>query len=192
MVPASFHDFFNGCASVAGALIGLLFVALSVSQEKLTGSDASLEHQVRAAAAFSALVNTLVIALVGLLPGASLGEVGIVLAIAGLATTTGSLALLYREQRRRVGRGDVRLFAILLVLYALQLANAVQLNGSPHDVTAVARQGGLAIVFFVFGIARSWQLVGARNVSLASTVTAVIQRPAGPARDEPDSSDGGG
>ena len=184
MVPASFHDFFNGCASVAGALIGLLFVALSVSQEKLTGSDASIEHQVRAAAAFSALVNTLIIALVGLLPGASLGEVGIVLAIAGLATTTGSLALLYREQRRRVGRGDVRLFAVLLVLYALQLANAVQLNGSPRDVTGVARQGGLAILFFVFGIARSWQLVGARNVSLASTVTAVIQRPAGPAPGE--------
>jgi len=63
MVPASFLDFFNGCASVAGALIGLLFVALSVSQEKLTGDDARTEHQVRAAAAFSALVNTLVIAL---------------------------------------------------------------------------------------------------------------------------------
>lgn len=75
MVPASYHDFFSGCASVAGALIGLLFVALSVSQERLTGPDASAEHQVRAAAAFSALVNALVIALVGLLPGASLGEV---------------------------------------------------------------------------------------------------------------------
>ena len=29
MVPASFHDFFQGCASVSGALIGLLFVALA-------------------------------------------------------------------------------------------------------------------------------------------------------------------
>jgi hypothetical protein len=143
VVPASFYDFFNGCASVAGALIGLLFVALSVSQEKLTGPDASLEHQIRAAAAFSALVNTLVIALVGLLPGASLGEVGLVLAIAGLATTAGSLALLYRERRRRISRGDVRLLSILIGLYALQLANAVQLNGTPRDVSGVARQGGL-------------------------------------------------
>jgi hypothetical protein len=178
VVPASFYDFFNGCASVAGALIGLLFVALSVSQEKLTGPDASLEHQLRAAAAFSALVNTLVIALFGLLPGASLGEVGLVLAIAGLGTTAGSLALLYREQGRRISRGDVRLLAILIVLYALQLANAVQLEGTLRDVSGVARQGGLAIVFFVFGITRSWQLVGARTVSLASTVAAVIQRPA--------------
>jgi hypothetical protein len=52
-------------ASVAGALIGLLFVAVSVSQERLSGPDASPEHQVRAAAAFSALVNALVTALVG-------------------------------------------------------------------------------------------------------------------------------
>jgi len=49
VVPASFHDFYSGCASVAGALIGLLFVALSVSQEKLTGDDVRTEHQVRAA-----------------------------------------------------------------------------------------------------------------------------------------------
>jgi hypothetical protein len=68
VVPVSFHDFFGGCASVAGALIGLLFVALSVSPEKLTGDDVRAEHQVRAGAAFSALVNTLVIALVALLP----------------------------------------------------------------------------------------------------------------------------
>ena len=181
MVPASFHDFFNGCASVAGALIGLLFVALSVSQEKLTGDDARTEHQVRAAAAFSALVNTLVIALVGLLPLASLGDVAIILAGAGLATTAGLIVVLYRENRGHMGRGDVRMLAILFMLYVLQLANAVQLNGSPRDAGGVSRQGGLAILFFLFGIARSWQLVGARNVSLASTVTAVIQRPAGPA-----------
>jgi hypothetical protein len=184
MVPASFHDFFNGCASVAGALIGLLFVALSVSQEKLTGADARTEHQVRAAAAFSALVNTLVIALVGLLPDASLSEAAIILAVAGLATTAGLIITLYREHQHRPGRGDVRMLAILLVLYALQLANAVQLNGPARDLSGISRQGGLAIVFFVFGIARSWQLVGARNVSLASTVTAVIQRPA--ARSDPE------
>ena len=71
MVPPSFHDFFSGCATIAGALIGLLFVAISVSPEKLTGDTARTDHQVRAGAAFSALVNTMVIALVALLPGAS-------------------------------------------------------------------------------------------------------------------------
>jgi hypothetical protein len=194
VVPASFHDFFSGCASVAGALIGLLFVALSVSQGKLTGDDASTEHQVRAAAAFSALVNTLVIALVALLPGASLGDAGIILAGAGLGTTAALIVLLYREHREKIGRADVRMLAILLVLYGLQLANAVELDGAPREVSAISRHGALAILFFLFGIARSWQLVGARDVSLASTLTAVIQRPASPAapgdRDEKDQSGG--
>jgi hypothetical protein len=54
----------------------------------------------------------------------------------------------------------------------------VQLDGSPRSVSGVSRQGVLLIAFFLFGIARSWQLVGARDFSLASTVAAVIHRPA--------------
>jgi hypothetical protein len=178
MVPVSFHAFFEGCATVAGALVGLLFVAISVSPEKLTGNEARAEHQVRAGAAFSALVSTLVIALVALLPGGNLGETGIVVAAAGLAATAGLIIVLYRERREKVHRSDVSMLAILLVLYGLQMASAVQLNGSPHNVVGVSHQGVLLIAFFLFGIARSWQLVGARDLSLASTVAAVIHRPA--------------
>jgi len=69
VVPLSFHDFFAGCATIAGALIGLLFVALSVTAESLSGENARTDHQVRAGAAFSALVNTMVIALFALDPG---------------------------------------------------------------------------------------------------------------------------
>jgi hypothetical protein len=42
VVPASFYDFFGGCASASGALIGLLFVAISVSPQKLTDADGSV------------------------------------------------------------------------------------------------------------------------------------------------------
>jgi hypothetical protein len=101
---------------------------------------------------------------------------------AGLVTTAGLIIVLYREFGRAIGRGDVRMLAILLVLYILQLVNAVQLSNSPRDFAEISRQGSLAILFFLFGIARSWQLVGARNVSLASTVTAVIHGPATPSR----------
>lgn len=180
VVPVSFHDFFGGCASVAGALIGLLFVALSVSPEKLTGEGARAEHQVRAAAAFSALVNTLVIALVALLPGTSLGDWGIGMSSAGLGTTAALIIVLYREHQQPISLGDVRLLALLLALYGLQLANALQLDDSPRSVSAISDQGVLAIGFFLFGIARSWRLVGARDISLASTMTTVIRRPASP------------
>jgi hypothetical protein len=174
VVPASFHDFFGGCASASGALIGLLFVAISVSPQKLTGDSAHVEHQVRAAAAFSALVSTLVLALLCLLPGANLGEAGIIVGAAGLATSVGLCLLLAREHREKVRRSDVGMLGILLILYGLQLVTALQLDGSPRDVGDVSNQGLLLIGFFLFGIARSWQLVGARNTSLVSTVAALV------------------
>jgi len=178
VVPLSYHDFFSGCATIAGALIGLLFVAISVSPEKLTGDTARTDHQVRAGAAFSALVNTMVIALVALLPGSDLGEASLILAAAGLATTVGLVLVLYREHGT-VKRSDATMFLIMLVLYGLQLANGIKLGAAPRDVNAVDNQGVLAIGFFLFGIARAWQLVGARDFNLMSTVAAMIHRPGG-------------
>ena len=50
MTLESAHDFFVASASVAGALIGLLFVAISVAPERVLGPEASEVHGVRAAA----------------------------------------------------------------------------------------------------------------------------------------------
>jgi hypothetical protein len=188
VVPLSYHDFFAGCATVSGALIGLLFVAISVSPEKLAGDTASADHQVKAGAAFSALINTLVIALIALLPGTRLGPASVALAAAGLASTTGLIILLWREHKERIRPGQVVLLVGLIVLYGLQLANGLSLNGSsPREVNAVDNQAVLAIVFFLFAIARAWQLVGARDTSLLSTVADLAQRQA---RQHPHLADG--
>lgn len=60
----SFTAFFTGTATVAGALVGLLFVALSVSPAQLRGVHASLEHQTIASTAFTALTDALFISLI--------------------------------------------------------------------------------------------------------------------------------
>jgi hypothetical protein len=62
------------------------------------------------------------------------------------------------------------------VLYGLQLANGVHLQAFPRDLSAVDNQGVLSIVFFLFAIARAWQLVGARDTGLLSTVAGMAQR----------------
>jgi hypothetical protein len=175
VVPASYHDFFGGCATVAGALIGLLFVAISIFPQKLIGDKTSTDYQAKAGAAFSALTNTLVIALVALLPGASLSTAVIALAAAGLATTASLIVLLYREHMR-VRLGPVILPVILLILYGLQLANGIELSSAPGDMSRLTSLGGLAIAFFLFAITRAWQLVGAWDMSLLSTVAKMSRR----------------
>ncbi len=48
----SYNDFFAGSATVAGALIGLLFVALSIQPER-NRDERSVEHRAMAGTAFS-------------------------------------------------------------------------------------------------------------------------------------------
>jgi hypothetical protein len=181
VVPVSYHDFFGGCATVSGALIGLLFVAISVSPGKLAGDRASTDHQVKAGAAFSALVNTLILALVALMPGTGLGLASIILGAAGLSTSAGLIILLYREHEERIGPGQVGLLGILILLYALELAYGVQLDASPGDLNQVSNLGTLAIFFYLFAVARAWQLVGARDTGLLSRVAEMVQRHQGDA-----------
>jgi hypothetical protein len=178
VVPVSYHDFFGGCATIAGALIGLLFVAISVSPGRSAGGKASLDHQVTAGAAFSALVNTLVISLVALLPGASLGQTATVLAAIGLSSTTGLVVVLLREHQAPIRLDQVVLLVALLALYGLELADGIALGESPRDVGHVNSLGVLSIAFFGFAIARAWQLVGARSSHLLPTVAGLAHRPA--------------
>lgn len=51
-----------------------------------------------------------------------------------------------------------------------------QLERTPQRVGLVVNQGELAVGFFLFGIARSWQLVGAREFGLVTTMASMIHR----------------
>src|SRR5712692_4943657 len=94
-----YTNFFLGSVTVAGALTGLLFVALSVAQGQDTGRG-SAERQAVAATAFTALVDSLWISLVALLPGNGIPKVSLLLGLLGLTSTAALIVRLWRSRSR--------------------------------------------------------------------------------------------
>jgi hypothetical protein len=166
MVPATYHAFFSDCAEVAGSLIGLLFVAVSVSPEKLRGNDAAF--QVKSGTAFATLTNGLIMSLVALLPGDNLALAGLILSIAGISSAIGLAVISYRHAgpRRRIG-ALLRVGGIFY-LFVIQLVVSLYLNASPRRSGAVGTEAVVIVVSFSFAIERAWDLVGAGDAGMLS------------------------
>jgi hypothetical protein len=166
MVPTDYHDFLLGAVSMGAALVGLLFVAISVNPGGV-GEAGHLTMRLRAASAMSALLNALFVSLVALLPGGAIGGTAVALGISGTLTMVGMLFLVLRRRR------DVRTvqFARMVLLVVgqggvcvLQVVGGVRLLGDPGDLGAVQTQAILLIVFFAIGVLRAWEYVGAGSI----------------------------
>jgi hypothetical protein len=174
MVPTAYHAFFGGCASVAGTLIGLLFVAISVSPHKDGGRRAPLSFQVQAGVAFTTLIDALVVALVALLPGNNLGDGIVILACAGISSTIGRTVLALRNWPARRHLWGLVIIPVLGFLYILQLLNGIDLL-HPTDPDPIHRQALLVIIFFVIAIYRAWQMIGVRDTHMAAVVGHLVR-----------------
>lgn len=159
MVPASYHSFFTDTAQVAGTLIGLLFVAVSLAPEKLSGNDA--DFQVKAGIAFAALINGLVIGLTALLPGDHLAITATILACGGISSAIGLGAISFRHAHLHQRFRALYRVTGLLALFTIQLVNSLQLASHPHHTGPIGVQAILIIAGFVFAVERAWELVGA-------------------------------
>lgn len=169
MTPPSFDTFLAASAGVAGALIGLLFVAISVAQERLTSENANPAHQVRASAAFTSFGNALAVALFGLVPGVGLRGPAFVVGLLGLLFVAASLLSLFGvRESHPVPPRDVLFLAGLVAVFGLQLYYALRLISAAGDVGAARGIAVLVIVCFFIGIARAWELVGGPSIGLWS------------------------
>jgi hypothetical protein len=169
MTPDAYHDFFVAAAGVAGALTGLLFVAVSVAPDRLLSLDAAQSNRVRAAAALTSFTNTLAVSLFALVPGIAIGWPAVVVAILGLMFVGGSLLSLRRERRERPGAlTDAVHLVGLIVVFVLQLRYGARLIGDERNSGALDAIAILVIVCFLIGISRSWELIGGPEIGLLS------------------------
>lgn len=185
MTPPSYNEFFAASAGVAGALIGLLFVAISVAHDRLTSDHA---HRLRAAAALTAFLNALAVALFALVPGVGLRWPAFVVGLSGLLFVAGSLLSLVRVRSTHpVAPRDTVFLVGLLAVFIVQLVSALRLISNAHNLGAAQTLAILVIVCFLVGIARAWELIGGPSIGFASEVVALLrgrhQDTAGPRAD---------
>ena len=178
MVPENTHDFFLASASASGALIGLLFVAISVAGERVTGAEAGAQlNRVRASSALTAFTNALAVSLFALIPGHKIGPATTAAAAGGLTFVAAALLSLIRLRQGR--RWHTVRHAVLLVglavTFVIQLIEGVDVITDGSDSGAVNTIAVLVIVCFLIGIARAWELIGGPSIGITREVTALIR-----------------
>ncbi len=167
MIPADFHDFFVAAAGVAGALVGLLFVAISVTQERLAKEGESQVHRVRASAALTSFSNALAVSLFVLIPDIGVAWPAIVVAILGLFFVAASVLSLIRLRREHGARARDAYFLVgQAAIFVIQLIAGITAVSRTIDVGATRTVAILVIASFLIGIARAWELIGGPEIGL--------------------------
>lgn len=175
MTPETLHDFFVASAGVAGALIGLLFVAVSVAHERLIAEDTEYVHRVRASAALTAFTNALSVSLFALVPGVGLGDTALVVGAVGLLFVVASLLSLIRVRKAQPVAGRDLFFLVgLVVTCGLEVFFGVRLASRGHDSSAADTIAVAVIVCFLIGVTRSWELVGGPSFGVFTEVRALL------------------
>jgi hypothetical protein len=177
VVPESIHDFFVASASVAGALIGLLFVAISVSADRLAeASEGTQVHRIRASAALTAFLNALVVSLLALIPGHKIGPASVAVAVVGFLFVVAALLSLIRLHQARLRTLREAVFLVgLVVTFVVQFIQGIEISLHPADSGAVNTIAILVALNFLAGIDRAWELIGGPQFGISREVVALLR-----------------
>jgi hypothetical protein len=161
VIPAAYSNFLIASTQASAALIGLLFVSVSIAPERVFGPQAEAERQALALSSFTALANAFFISFGSLIPDL---PIGLLVVIAGAVCMSQTLALLGLFPKWRHERTLIRslgLFAISAAIYGYEIAIGVRLISTPTDAGALTVLLQLLLGGYTIGLARAWQLLGA-------------------------------
>jgi len=170
VVPAYFQQYFAATTAGAAALIGLLFVAVSLRPDSLLGGGASASGRAVAGSAFTALVNSFFVSTIALIPFASLGYAAVSLAALSLYSTYQT----HRELDRR--EAGVTQLVAALVAYVSQLVVGIALIVKPSDAGLVIAIAYLLVASFAVALKRAWMLLGSAEASVPESRMETVER----------------
>jgi hypothetical protein len=158
MVPAEYDAYFGAAATASAALIGLLFVAVSVRDDSIFGSKATPGGEALAITAFTGLVNSFVVSLLGLIPKVNIGEPAVIAAVIGLVSTV-------RLQRRLRTSRNLIVLAVTLLAYAAQFGYGVLLILKPHDSDQLINLSFVLFATLIVSLQRAWSLLKGKHLA---------------------------
>lgn len=177
MIPGSYLNFLIASTQASAALIGLLFVAVSIAPERVFGTGAEATRRAMALSSFTALANIFFVSLGSLIPGLTFG---IMVVVAGAVAASQTLALLtligaWRHEGT-LARG-LALFMVSAGVYAYEVVIGLQLlYGKPDDSLYTAIES-LMLGIFAIGLARAWELLGApQSRGMVGMLTGWLER----------------
>jgi hypothetical protein len=150
------HELFAASVGAAAALIGLLFVAISIAPEKVFGDQADADRRADAQRAFTALVNVFFVSLAALMPHSALRVIEVVAALAIVQIARAVLARVRLDGGLKNWR-HLGLISLCIYIFELIAAQAVVTRAVSPD----------KLVYFVLGLyayalGTSWSLLGAK------------------------------
>ncbi|MGC1183742.1 MAG: hypothetical protein WBA31_01140 [Candidatus Dormiibacterota bacterium] len=164
VVPESFTGYFAAGASAAAALVGLLFVAISLRPASIVGETAVPGAQALAGSTFTSLVNAFFLSFTALLPGINLGYPAVTLAVICLYHTF--------RLHRHLSRSEAHPVLLLLSLAAFgtQLVEGVLLTLNGRSSAVLDAMAYLVVASFAVALSRAWALMQGRHVQEAAAL----------------------
>jgi hypothetical protein len=174
VVTGAYRDLFVAIAGAAGALTGLLFVALSVAPRSRVGQQPDVIRQVRAGAALLAFTNALAVSLFGLVPHNEIGYPAVVVGVGGLLFALGGVRSILADPAARPRiRSQLALIVLLVGVFGFEIGAGIDSIVTPHTDAPIDVIGNVLAASLLIGIARSWELVGDRDTGIVSSVAAL-------------------
>jgi hypothetical protein len=171
IIPTDYHEFFVAAAGASGALIGLLFVAVSIFPERARQAATRVEYHARASAALLLFSNAMVLSLAALVPGVDLGWWAVVISAMVLAFAAATARLIVTAARQgQGGWQSLGLVVALLAVAGFECYAGVRLIGDHTDTEPIETLNYVVIADLAVGIARAWQLVNMRETGLLSSL----------------------
>jgi hypothetical protein len=182
VLSAANREFLSAIATSAAALTGLLFVAISAAPRRGSDATQAVVQQVRAAAALVAFFNALAVSLFALVPEGSVRYPAVVLGIGGiLFTAAGIRSILSSKSTTDQRLRQLWLVTVLLLIFGTELAAGVALLADSRLGTPVLLISYALVASLLVGVARAWELVGARDTGIVASLAILSRHAPSPA-----------